>query len=193
MRPFMPLLLLVAWSTSAHAQFDARLRTGARVRLSSSHPEPILVVGRVASIDSDTIAVDRGVTESHLKLAVNDITALEVYRRGKSAEMSGMILGTLGAVSSGVIYVRWCLRNPEECSRIEPEDDDPYDDEEPTSFFATVTLGFGVIGYAIGYALVPPRWEVVNLPLRVGIAPLQRGVGVYVSLPAPRFDFVLGR
>jgi hypothetical protein len=188
-RAFISLLLLVVGSTPASAQFDARLKTGARIRASTSQR---VTIGKVVSLEQDTIVVDReeGVTESPLRLAVNDVTALEVYRRGKGAHTSGMVFGTLGFVGGGALYISWCVRNPEICSYIEPDEpDDPYDEEEdePLPLIATVSLGFAVIGYAIGHALVPPRWETVDLPLRVGIAPMRRGVGVYVSLPAPRF------
>jgi hypothetical protein len=185
----LPLLLVVG-STSASAQLDARLKTGARIRVSTSER---LAIGRVASIQGDTIVVDRaeGLTESPLRLAVNDITALEVYRRGKGAHTSGMVVGTLSFVGGSALYISWCLRHTELCSYLEPEDEpDDWDDEEedePLPLFATVGLGFAVIGYAIGHALVPPRWEIVDLPLRVGITPMRRGVGVYVSFPAPRF------
>jgi hypothetical protein len=189
-RAFILLLLLVVGSpTSASAQFDARLKTGARIRASTSQ---LVAIGKVASIERDTIVVDRGrgVTESPLRLALNDITALEVNRPGKGAHTSGMVFGTLGFVGGGALYISWCVRNVELCSYLEPDEpDDPYDEEEdePLPLIATVSLGFAVIGYAIGHALVPPRWEIVDLPLRIGIAPMPRGVGVYVSLPAPRF------
>jgi hypothetical protein len=188
-RAFILLLLLVVGSTSASAQFDARLKTGARVRASTSQR---VAIGKVVSFEQDTIVVDRGgsIAESPLRLAVNELTTLEVYRRGTGAHTSGMVFGTLGFVGGGALYISWCVRNAELCSYLEPDEpDDPYDEEEdePLPLIATVSLGFAVIGYAIGHALVPPRWEILNLPLRVGIAPMPRGVGIYVSLPAPRF------
>ena len=186
----LPLLLLLP--TPGSAQFDARIKTGAGVRFSTAQPEALLAIGKIASVDGDSIVVDRGLAESQLRLAVRDLTALEVYRRGKSAEMSGMVFGTLGAAAGGVLYVNWCRRNASLCEYLETSDDedDDWDDEEdegePLSLFATVTLGFGMIGYLMGYTLAPPQWEIVKLPVRIGVAPMQRGIGVYVSLPAPR-------
>jgi hypothetical protein len=194
-RAFFLLPLLVVCPALASAQIDARIRNGAQVRLSTSQPESILAIGKVASIDSDSIVVDRGTADSPLRVALNDVTALEVYRRGKSAETSGFVFGTLGAAGGAALYVNWCLKNRERCQAIETSDEEEADrceedeDEEdcPLSTFGLVTLGFGMLGYVIGHSLAPPRWEVVQLPIRIGVAPLQRGVGVYVSLPAPRF------
>ncbi len=192
MRASILLLLLVVPSTSTSAQMFARVRTGARVRVSTAQPEPRLAIGTVASIDADTMVVDRGGGE-RLRLAVNDINALEVYRRGKGAETTGMVFGTIGAAGGAALYLNWCLRNMTLCQYLEsdddPDDDDSDDEEEddPFSMGALVTLGFAAIGYAVGYSLAPPRWEIVNLPLRIGVAPMQRGIGVYASLPAPRF------
>lgn len=190
MRGFILLLLLVAGPTSVLAQFDPRIRTGVQVRVATSQQR--LAIGKVAWIDPDSMVVDRD-TAASLRFAVHDITALEVYRQGKDAEATGMVFGTLTAAGAAVVYVKWCVDNPRLCQYLEEDDDSDHhdendeDDEEPFSMLSLVTLGFGAIGYAIGYALVPPRWEVVNLPLRIGVAPMQRGVGVYVSLPAPRF------
>src|SRR5262245_25385786 len=87
-RGFILLLLLVAGPGTLLAQFDARIRTGVQVRVSTSHPEQSGATGKVAQIDSDSMVVDRG-SESSLRFAVHDLTALEVYRRGKDAETSG--------------------------------------------------------------------------------------------------------
>ena len=191
--PTLLVMLVLSAFGSAVAQLDSRLRAGQQVRIRSASPEALVAIGKLASADSDSVVVDRGITEPLLRLSLRDISALEVFRRGKGAETSGMVVGTLGAVAGGTLYINWCLRHVELCAYFESDgddDDDDYDDEDdsdPLSAFATVVLGFGLIGYGIGYALVPPEWQLVNLPMRVGVAPMQRGVGVYVSLPAPRF------
>jgi hypothetical protein len=85
-----------------------------------------------------------------------------------------------------VDYLKWCADNLDACLVVE-EDDDVYDDEEPSSPYAFVAFGTALLFAGIGYALAPPTWHIVDLPVRVGIAPMQRGVGAYVSIPAPRF------
>ena len=62
------------------------------------------------------------------------------------------------------------------------EDPDLYDDEKPTPFVVTVTLGTGVLLGAIGHALAPPSWHRIMLPVSVGVAPGSHGVLLYVSL-----------
>lgn len=186
MRARLLLVVLLSSACSAlEAQVDRRIRLGTRIRVDAVSPAAILI-GRVASIEGDTLAIERAGADT-TRISLRDVNGLSVYRRGKEAQITGMVFGSLGAVSTGVLYVRWCLDNPGACAALEPEDDDPYDDEEPSSVFATLTLSAAVLGYVIGYALVPPRWEIVDIPFRVGVAPMQRGVGVYVSLPAPRF------
>lgn len=184
--PLLLSILVLSAHGPVEAQLDPRIRIGTRVRLEAAEP-PSLVIGKVSSIEGDTLTVDRGGADAAMRFSLRNVTGLSLYRRGRGARTTGMVFGTLGALSGGVLYFRWCSRHAEECSRLEPEDDDPYDDEKPTSVFTTVSLGFGVIAYAIGYALVPPRWETVGIPFRVGVAPMQRGVVAYVSLPAPRF------
>lgn len=189
------LLLLVVSSTPVPGQM-ARVRTGARVRVATEQPERRLAIGTVESLDADSMVVDRGGGE-RLRLAVNDITALEVYRRGKGAETSGKVVGTISAAGGAALYINWCLKHVTQCQYLESdgdeddnEDDNEDDDEGEEGDFsmgALVTLSFAAIGYAIGYSIAPQRWEVVNLPIRIGVAPMRRGVGVYVSLPAPRF------
>jgi hypothetical protein len=184
------LLLLVATAGSLQAQLDPRVKVGAQVRVRTAQPDPLLAIGRVVSVDWDTLVVERNAADPALRVPLRDIGELAIQARGKTAQVSGMVVGTVGALAGGALYVNWCLRNLDFCRELERDDDpddDEEEDEESMSPFGAVVLAFGLIGYGIGYSLAPPTWTIVHLPIRMGIAPMQRGVGVYVSLPAPRF------
>ena len=190
MRAPVLLLLLVVPAASLPAQLDPRIKPGARVRVQTAGAEPVLAIGRLASADGDTLVVERSAVDAPLRVPFAEVAELSVHRRGKNAEEAGIALGVVSALTGGVMYVKWCLDNPQGCREVEEQFDDPEDEDDDgdsTSPLFTAMIGFGAIGYFIGQALVPPSWQLVHLPMRVGIVPLQRGIGVFASVPAPRF------
>jgi hypothetical protein len=189
MRASVLLLLLVVPATSLPAQLDPRVRSGARVRVQTSGSERVLAIGRLTSIENDTLVVERSAVDAPLRIGFTDVAELAVHRRGKNAEEAGIALGVVSALAGGAMYVKWCFDNPAGCRDLEEQFDDPEDEDDDSSAspLLTAMVGFGAIGYFIGQALVPPSWQIVHLPLRIGIVPLQRGIGVFASVPAPRF------
>jgi hypothetical protein len=190
--PILVALLVLSAHASLPAQLDSRVKLGATVRL-RGQPDAPRVTGKISSIDGDTLIVnvDNDTVLSRERFPLRDVTELSVYGRGKSAETMGMVFGTIGVLAGTAVYLHWCASNLEACRYVEEDDDpddDPYDEEaEPLSLFSIVALGTGILGWSLGYALAPPVWEVVNLPLRIGIAPTRDGLAAFVSIPAPRF------
>jgi hypothetical protein len=173
-------VLIAAAEQTAAAQLDPRLRIGAQVRLRGPASDAPAIAGTLSAIEGDTLVVNQ------TRHALTDIRELAVYARGKGAQTTATVFGTVGFLTGSVVYLKWCADNLDTCEIVE-EDDDPNDDEEPNSPFAFVAFGSAMLFAAVGYALAPPTWHIVDLPVRVGIAPMQRGVGAYVSIPAPRF------
>lgn len=182
MRAIILLLTLIAAAEhTAEAQLDPRVRTGARIRVKGAESDARALAGTLTAIDGDTLVVNQ------TRYSFSDIRELAVLARGKGAHTTAMVFGTIGFLTGSAVYLKWCADNVDTCAIVEEEDDDPYDDEEPSSPFSFVAFGTALLFAGVGYALAPPTWHVVDLPVRVGVAPMQRGVGVYVSLPAPRF------
>ena len=190
MRASVLLLLLVVPAASLPAQVDPRIRPGTRVRVQTAGDAPVLAIGRLASAERDTLVVERNAIDAPLRIPFADVAEISVHRRGKNAEEAGIALGVVSGLAGGVMYVKWCLDNPQRCRELEEELADPEDENETDDALGplmTVMVGFGAIGYLIGQALTPPSWQIVHLPMRVGIVPLQRGIGIVASVPAPRF------
>jgi hypothetical protein len=181
--PLLLLLLVAAAHSSASAQLDSRVKVGARVRVQRPDAQ---IVGRIAAVRGDSVVVDRGDPAAEMAVSLRDVTELAVYVPAKGAATTAKVFGTIGVLSGGALYLGWCLRNREECMDIETVDTDPYDDEVPMSLIATVSLGFGALGVMLGQSLAPWEWQIVDVPLRVGLAPSPRGMAAYVSIPAPR-------
>lgn len=188
--PTLLVALLVTAHGAASAQLDARIRMGARVRVNSADAQ---IIGRVAEVRDDTIVVDRGMGDT-TAVSLRETTELAVYARGKGAEAFATTMGVIGAASGAVLYVKWCLSAPDACAILEEDEEECDDDEEDDGFsspFTTLTMGFAMVGMLIGRALTPPQWHIVDVPVRFGVAPMRDGIGVYVSLPAPRFSRAL--
>ncbi len=184
MRPLVVLLLIAAALSSVSAQVDSRVKVGARVRVLRPDAQ---ILGSISEVRGDTILVDRGDPAAATPVSLRDVSELSVYVQGKSAKTTAIVFGTIGLLSGTALTVGWCMRHRDECLRYETVDTDPYDDEVPMSAFATVSLGFGALGLMLGQSLAPRHWEIVDLPVRIGLAPTPRGVVAYVSIPAPRF------
>lgn len=188
--PTLLVVLLFTAHSAAFAQLDGRVRMGARVRVNSSDA---LIIGRVAEVRDDTIVVDRGMGDT-ASVPLRDVSELAVYHRGTALAKT---LAVIGAASGAALYINWCFKARQACEDLERQEherehhDDDDEDDEMTSVFSSVVLTFGAIGMLIGHTLTPPQWHSVDLPVRFGVAPMQSGIGVYVSLPAPRFDRIL--
>lgn len=190
MRTPVLLLLLVVPAASLSAQLDPRIRPGTRVRVQTAGDTPVLAIGRLASADGDTLVVERNAVDAPLRIPFADVAEISVHRRGKNAEQTGIAFGVVSGLAGGVVLVKWCLDNPQGCRELEEQLDDPEDEDDGNDALGalmTAMVGFGAIGYLIGQALTPPSWQLVHLPMRIGIVPLQRGIGVFASVPAPRF------
>lgn len=182
--------LLVVLSFTAHAaawgQLDGRVRMGARVRVNSPTAQ---IIGRVAEVRDDTIVVDRGMGDT-TSVPLRDVNELAVYHRGTALAKT---LAVIGAASGAALYINWCFRTQHACEDLERQEherehhDGDDEDEAMTSVFSSVVMTFGAIGMLIGHTLTPPQWHVVGVPVRLSVAPMQDGVGVFLSLPAPRF------
>lgn len=184
--PTLLVVLVVTAHSVAWGQLDARVRMGARVRVNSPDAQ---IIGRVAEVRDDTIVVDRGMGDT-ASVALRDVSELAVHYRGTAMAKT---FAVIGAASGAALYINWCLKSPQACEELERQEherehhDDDDEDEEMTSVFSSVVLTFGAIGMLIGHTLTPPQWHRVDLPVRLGVAPMHNGIGVYVSLPAPRF------
>ena len=158
----------------------SRLVRGLQMRTVLREGAQPLLRGRIESIGGDTVTV-RVSPDSLARLALDDLATLEVYRRSRGAQMFSHALFGVGAAGGLSLYLRWCARNQYECSKMD-EDPDPYDDEEPTPTVVTFTLLSGFLMGALGYALAPPTWETVHLPMRVSLSPSRQGVLFFASL-----------
>ena len=180
-RTLLLALLLITPSLAA-AQLDPAVKIGARVRV---HRADGVITGRLLEHRGDTIVVRPSPDDTSIALSLRDAAALKVYGRSRRAEMFANTVGGVAAASGAAVFVSWCLRDADQCRWVN-EDEDPYDDVEPSPVIMQMVLGFGMAGMLLGYALTPPRWNTVPLPFRVGVAPTQDGLAVYLSVPAPR-------
>lgn len=184
--PTLLVVLLLSAHGAALAQVDARVRMGARVRVNSSDAQ---IIGRVAEVRDDTIVVDRGMGDT-ASVPLRDVSELAVYHRGTALAKT---LAVIGAASGAALYINWCFKARQACEDLERQEherehhDGDDEDDEMTSVFASVVLTFGAIGMLIGHTLTPPQWHVVGVPVRLSVAPMPNGVGVFLALPAPRF------
>ena len=158
----------------------SRLRRGVHMRAVLREGAQPLLRGRVESTSGDTVAV-RVHQDSVARHALGDLSTLEVLRRSRAAEGLSEALFVVGVVGGATGYVHWCTRNANACAKLD-EDPDPYDDETPTPSIITVPLITGLLMAGLGYALAPPRWQSVDLPVRFGVAPMRNGAAFYVTV-----------
>jgi hypothetical protein len=151
----------------------SRLR--ARVRNADS-----IAIGRLESVRGDTIELRSEVASSRSLIAIRDLASLEVFRRGSAAGKAGFIVGTLGAIAGGVAYDGWCRDYADACRENKlhsnPSDTAHYD--HSASVLTAFVIGGAALGAVIGYGLAPPRWEPVQLPVRLSVLPSPRGLVV---------------
>lgn len=183
MRTTAVLLALMTLACDvAQAQFDARVRRGARIRVTTADAR---IEGRVSEVSDDSILVDQ--EGRWTAFSLRDATGLAVHGRGPGAEALSIGLGIAGAAVGAGLYIKWCSNERESCAELEHDDEDCEEDDSCSNVFGFLTVGFGMLGAALGYALAPPRWHDVPLPVRVGVAPVRNGFALILSMPAPRF------
>jgi hypothetical protein len=158
----------------------SRLARGLPMRAVLREGSQPLLRGKVDTTFGDTVLVLVH-PDSVARLALDDLATLEVYRRSPGAQVLAQLFFGVGAVGGAALYIHWCARNPSACRKMD-EDPDPYDDEEPTPMIVSFTLTTGLLMGALGFALAPPHWEPVDLPIRVSVAPSRSGVLLYASV-----------
>ncbi len=186
-------LVAIVGATVAEGQSPAstarfpKLRS--RVRLTSlSNPER-RVTGMLQEVSDDSIVVRPDRDSTSVALARSDVAQVEVRVREREAQNTATVLSVAGAIGGTAIYVNWCRQNREACRQ------DAWGDgysrghdcaSDSSSHFTVPTLlilGGAAIGGAIGHGLVAPHWEVLGVPMRIGVVPLgSRGLVVGVSL-----------
>lgn len=187
-RPIICAGTLVVGAAAMEAQVSrpdamSRLARGLQMRAVLREGAQPLLRGKVESTAGDTVLV-RVHPDSVARHSLDDLATLEVYRRSPTAMGLSQALFVVGAAGGAALYVKWCMRNADACAKLD-EDPDPYDDETPTPAIVSFTLLSGFLMAGLGYALAPPRWEPVNLPVRVGLAPSRNGVLLYASVALP--------
>lgn len=158
----------------------SHLRRGLQMRAVLREGAQPLLRGRVESTSGDTVVV-RVHQDSVARYSLDDLSTLEVLRRSRAAEGLSQALFVVGVVGGATGYLKWCVRNTNACEKLD-EDPYPYDGESPTPSIITVPLTTGLLMAALGYALAPPRWRPVDLPVRFGVAPTQNGAAFYVTM-----------
>ena len=187
-RPIICAGTLVVGAAAMEAQVSrpdamSQLARGLQMRAVLRAGAQPLLRGKVESTAGDTVLV-RVHPDSVARHSLDDLATLEVYRRSPAAAGLSQALFVVGAAGGAALYVGWCMRNADTCAKLD-EDPDPYDDETPTPAVVSFTLLTGFLMAGLGYALAPPRWEPVNLPVRVGLAPSRNGVLLYASVALP--------
>jgi hypothetical protein len=155
---------------------------GKRIRITRSSDPRSRLEGRLLAMTGDSIAVGTALGDAPLVIALGPDARLEAWQRGSGAEAVSAVLGTAGAVAGARYYVHWCRDNPDPCAEdlSYKHDDDDCDDDDTCgssnmSFLSFTVLGGMLAGAALGYAIVPPRWQPVDRPFRVSVVPAGGG------------------
>jgi hypothetical protein len=155
---------------------------GKRVRITRQSLPHDRLVGRLLAMTPDSVAIAVAPTDEARFLALDAETRLETWGRGSGAEIMGTVLGTAGALGGATYYVHWCRNNPDACAEdlSYKHDDDDCDDDDTCdnanmTFLSFTVLGGMLAGAALGYALIPPRWQPVDQPFRVSVVPAGGG------------------
>lgn len=142
---------------------------GDRVRLYKSATDTTPIVGRVHTIENDSISVvpdeDSAV---RVLFAHRDVARLEVERDARLRDHVVTFMAVVGAFGGAGLATYQCLSNREQCAydndaaQRAAENGDTYID---TSLL--LIAGGGLAGAVLGYIMAPaPHWDVIAFPTR---------------------------
>ena len=147
------------------AAFQAQLKPGTRIRVTSDSGSPRDRIGMLVSMDSDSLHFRTAKDSSLTSVATGSLVRLELSKGRKSNAGRGAFIGALVGVGSGLLL--GILASAEE------DGSDSYYDVGPEDVFAATALlgaaGAGV-GALIGATSHRDRWEPVPLPSGSGRA-----------------------
>ena len=146
---------------------------GSRVRVTTAGDDGAQITGRllVPLADSLVVRSERD-TATVLTIADGEVSRLEVYTGEHAATAAGTVGGVLGAVGGAAYYLKWCNRNPGPCERDLSRYGCNCSDTASSSLAEIMVFGGALVGGLVGYALLAPHWERLDLPVRVGVVPL---------------------
>lgn len=147
---------------------------GTRVRLEGATLGARPLVGTLTRLDAERVGVLLAGGDT-IVLPVETVSRLQVARPRPSLQRNMTVGGTLGMLAGAGLYLSWCHADREGCRRDGAHDPSRASDDQPMSVGALAVIGGAVVGAGLAYALTPPRWETLALPVRVGLAPTSRG------------------
>ncbi len=146
------------------ASLEAQLQPGQRVRITAPHLGISKHSGILVAVDGDTLTVDT------LRVALMNVTRLEVHRGRKSHARMGAVVGAIALGGFGAAFQPLSGSHEGDCSRS---------DTICLGRGASAAIGAavgGLFGAVVGALIKTERWEEVPLDrLRVSFGPQRDG------------------